>query len=203
MSDTDLSASGLTLLDASNEVYTYARPSPGPALLVPTAEAVTEPSMWRRIADPAWDPRQTAAVTGLRGAVHGGPGQVRQRAAGSDGDVWDVDAPSGGFLRVSGNDDPGWHATVDGRSAQVHLADGTFRGVVVPPGRHRVSFSFANPSERTGRVVGGASVVVLLALAAWPGRGQRFSRKRTGASGAGTAGPATAARSEPNAPRGD
>jgi len=75
-----------------------------------------------------------------------------------------VDAPSGGFLRVSGNWDRGWTATIDGHRARVLRADAVFRGVAVAAGRHRVEFSYRNPGEHQGRLVAGAGFVVLLGL---------------------------------------
>lgn len=45
---------------------------------------------------------------------------------------------------------PGWRAAVDGEEAPIRLANGQFRAVSVPPGRHRVSFRFAPASVRAG-----------------------------------------------------
>lgn len=138
----------------------YARPSPGPALVVTRADPAGVEEMWRRVADPTWDPVNTAAVVGLGRPVDGGPGTVTPRGPLGDREHWDVDAPSGGFLRVSGRFDDGWSARINGRPARVYRADGIFRGVVLPPGRHRVDFSYANPAEHAGRILG------LMALAA-------------------------------------
>ena len=38
--------------------------------------------------------------------------------------------------------DPGWSATVDDVAAQIHTVDFALRGVVVPPGTHRVVFHY-------------------------------------------------------------
>lgn len=38
---------------------------------------------------------------------------------------------------------PGWTATVDGQPAPVHQADFFFRGIVVPPGEHRVTCRYS------------------------------------------------------------
>lgn len=62
----------------------------------------------------------------------------------------DTDAPV--LLVVSEAHYPGWSATVDGRDADIVLADGAFLGVVVPPGDHRVEFAFA-PTHLTASVV--------------------------------------------------
>lgn len=43
-------------------------------------------------------------------------------------------------------------------------ADGVFRGVVVPAGRHTVAFTYRNPEEMQGRWVAGVAAVVILGL---------------------------------------
>lgn len=143
----------------------YSRSSLGPAVLVPAASPANEEGMWARVADPGWDPASIAAVMGLRQPVTGGAGTVS--GPGSDRpehEIWDVDAPGGGFLRVSGNWDEGWTARVDGRRQPVLRADGVFRGVVLAPGRHRVEFRYDNVDEDRGRLVALAALVALLLL---------------------------------------
>ena len=103
-----------------------------------------------------------------RRPVHGGPGTVAGAGAGLDHDRWLVDAPRGGFLRVSGRYDRGWSARVDGRPVAVLRADGIFRGVVVPPGRHTVAFTYTNRAERNGRVLALAGFLLMLTLALVP-----------------------------------
>jgi len=142
----------------------YARPSPGPAVVVPVARPVTPEGAWAAVAAPGWDPSATTAVIGLGAPVAGGPGTVTGGASGPDRERWTVDAPSGGFLRISGNWDGGWTATVDGRKTPVLRADAIFRGVVVGPGRHRVGFSYRNQAEHVGRLVAGFALVVVAGL---------------------------------------
>ena len=55
---------------------------------------------------------------------------------------------------------PGWRASVDGVPASVHRVNFLFRGVQVPPGRHRVAFRYAPRSVYTG---GGLSVLAVAA----------------------------------------
>lgn len=154
----------------------YARSSLGPAVLVPAAQPVGRNEMWRRVADPGWNPAATAAVVGLPGPLAGGPGTVTlAEQTRPEHEAWDVDAPAGGFLRVSGNWDPGWSATVDGRPTPVLRADGVFRGVAVGPGRHRVTFSFDNLDEGRGRVIAFGTLPVLAILAI--GRPRRRTRE--------------------------
>ncbi len=53
---------------------------------------------------------------------------------------------------------PGWRVEVDGRVEPLHVADDAFKAVVVPPGRHTVTFSF-----RPRRVYVGLAVSVFTA----------------------------------------
>ena len=162
------------LLDDGNP-RVYGRSSLGPAVLVPAASPASRAEMWARVGDPKWDPAATAAVVGLDQPVTGAAGTVSgPHTTRPDTELWEVDAPRGGFLRVSGNWDDGWSARLDGRSQPVLLADGVFRGVVVPPGRHRVEFTYRNADEAAGRSVAVVAVVVMLALAV-PWRRRRIA----------------------------
>jgi hypothetical protein len=142
-----------------------------PAAVVPRADPATRASAWRALARPGWDPRRRAAVEGLDRPVRGGPGTATALPApGPDHERWRVVAPDGGFLRVSGRWDRGWRATVDGRPVPVLRADAVFRGVVVPPGAHTVSFRYRNPVEHAGRWVASAGLAALAALVALAAR---------------------------------
>ena len=54
----------------------------------------------------------------------------------------DTDHHASAFLVVRDVFLPGWHATIDGASAPILTVDSLFRGVVVPPGNHRVEFFY-------------------------------------------------------------
>jgi hypothetical protein len=146
------------------EPWVYERPTRGGAMVVAGAEPATEQAMWAHVGAAGWDPAATAAVLGLDRPVTGTGGTATPMPAPADRERWEVDAPAGGFLRVGSRWDPGWSATVDGRPAKVLRADGVFRGVAVPPGRHTVAFSYRNPEEMQGRLVAGAALVALVAL---------------------------------------
>ncbi len=38
--------------------------------------------------------------------------------------------------------DPGWHASIDGKSTKILLTNYIFQGVVVPPGQHTVRLAY-------------------------------------------------------------
>ena len=69
---------------------------------------------------------------------------------------------------------PGWTATIDNQPTRVYPANFAFRAVLVPPGEHRVTFTFEPALWHAGL---GISVVVLLGLIgfgaiAWRRRGK-------------------------------
>lgn len=53
-----------------------------------------------------------------------------------------VPYPSGGLVVLSDAAFPGWHATVDGRPAEVLRANVLLRAVALPAGEHRVRFTY-------------------------------------------------------------
>jgi len=59
---------------------------------------------------------------------------------------------------------PGWRAYVDGRAVAVHCVDYVFRGVVLPPGEHEVTFVYQPLSFRLGLMVSLVTGSVLAAL---------------------------------------
>jgi hypothetical protein len=55
----------------------------------------------------------------------------------------EAEAETGGVLTLHESHYPGWIADIDGAIVPIRRADGLFRAVDVPPGRHRVTFRFA------------------------------------------------------------
>jgi hypothetical protein len=68
---------------------------------------------------------------------------------------------------------PGWSALVDGRPVQLWQSNYYVRGVLLPPGTHRVEFDYRAPGFATGMVMAGAaaSIAFVFAVAA------RFRRR--------------------------
>jgi hypothetical protein len=78
------------------------------------------------------------------------------------------------YLLIAENWYPDWHATVDGKPAEVYRADHTLLSVVIPPGARDVRLHFASAAYARGKLVTLAAVLVTLALltaAWWPRRG--------------------------------
>lgn len=76
----------------------------------------------------------------------------------------DVQAQRGGLLFVSEIWHPDWRASVDGDPVTVHRVNGAFRGVVVPPGSHRVRWTYRSPTVRAGALVSIGSLVLVIGL---------------------------------------
>jgi hypothetical protein len=67
-----------------------------------------------------------------------------------------------GLLVASVTRDDGWRATIDGRPATILPVNIAFQGVAVPPGHHRIAFTYHNPFFDAGVVI--SAITLLLAL---------------------------------------
>ena len=76
------------------------------------------------------------------------------------------------LLVLSDLDYPGWRAAIDGAPARIVRVNRGLRGVALPAGRHRVTFTFAPWSVRIGGWLTLAALVVLIALG-WIGGSRR------------------------------
>ena len=70
-----------------------------------------------------------------------------------------TDAP--GFLVLTDSYYPGWEAKVDGQPVTISRADHIFRAVFLPPGRHTVTFHFAQPVFWWGVAIAAATALGL------------------------------------------
>jgi hypothetical protein len=92
------------------------------------------------------DPRREAFVLPGEGEELRGraftPGTLAVREYGLHRVVIDADFPAEGFAVLAEQYDPDWVAAIDGAPARVYRVGGAMRGVVVPPGRHEVVFTY-------------------------------------------------------------
>jgi uncharacterized membrane protein YfhO len=74
-----------------------------------------------------------------------------------------TDAGTPQVLRLRITDVPGWHATIDGQSAQIHTFDGLMLQVEVPAGHHTVEVHYWPTRLTVGIALAVISAVGLIA----------------------------------------
>jgi hypothetical protein len=90
-------------------------------------------------------------------------GSVRWLRASPEALVLDATSQATAALVVDGLFSPGWMAQVDGRASPIYPANVVSRGVLIPPGHHRVELSYRTPGLVTGALL---SMLGLLGLIA-------------------------------------
>ncbi|MFN8496742.1 MAG: YfhO family protein [Anaerolineae bacterium] len=162
--DGDRQAPAVNPANGAQETTYLLQAAPGPrAWLVGHVEVMDDAEALARLADPAFDPWQTALVAPEGGvetlytaslqplATIAQP-TYRQLAPGHV--VVEVAADAPALLALSEMWYPGWQATVDGAPAPLLRAYNTLMAVPVPAGAHTVELRFdpAVRQDRAGRV---------------------------------------------------
>ena len=86
----------------------------------------------------------------------------------------EVDAVAAGLVVLADAHARGWEAQVDGEAARILATNHLFRGVVVPAGRHRVTFVYSAPGLGIGALFSVLGLLGFLGLGgllrpeAWP-----------------------------------
>lgn len=75
-----------------------------------------------------------------------------------------VDAPEQGVTVLSDTYAIGWRATLDDVSVETLLVNGSFRGVVTPPGAHTIRYRYDFAPARVGRMISLATAGILSIL---------------------------------------
>jgi len=70
-----------------------------------------------------------------------------------------VESKKGNFVNFSQNYFPGWRVYIDGKRAELKLVNALIMGVYVPPGIHKIKFSFVSISFILGAIITCLSVV--------------------------------------------
>lgn len=132
--------------------------------VVPNAERALQ-----AVVSPGFNPEGTVILErdpGLRPSPRpAGTGTVAYRGLGPQAAEIVVDAPSPSVVLIRIPYDSGWHATVDGRPAQVLPADYVIQGIPVPAGHHVVRLGYDDPSIGYGLAGSAASLAGLLGVA--------------------------------------
>lgn len=71
------------------------------------------------------------------------------------------------YLVLADTFDPGWSATVDGRTVPIRPAYVAFRAVYIPAGTHTVLFRYQPAGFKLGLAITGVGLIVALALLIW------------------------------------
>jgi hypothetical protein len=141
---------GLRAVEQTPGHFVYERPHALPRFFLVNRVRITKDvdESVAALRAPDFDPRQVAVVEGLHGwdDSDGPPpdfGAVKVQGYGMRYVRLEVDAPTAAFLVTSETHYPGWKALLDGQEQTLWMANGAFRGLVVPAGRHRIEMHFA------------------------------------------------------------
>jgi prepilin-type N-terminal cleavage/methylation domain-containing protein len=123
---------------------------------------------WQRAA--LFDPKspddvlRMPAVPALAGTP-GPPEPARARITDDGANTLTVEAalPAEGFVVLRDSFDPSWSASVDGMAAEIGRANGLYRVVHVPAGRHVIRFRYRPRAFTVGLIISAMSALVLVA----------------------------------------
>ena len=147
--------------------------------------APSAPDALEAIGAPGFDPSRSLVLErdpGMAPTSEGQQGTAAYREASPVDARIAVDAPVPSVVVVRNSYDPGWSATVDGRSVPVLAADYLLQGVAVPAGRHTIRLTYRDPDVSRGLASG--TTVWFILLAAIPTAAlleRRRSARRPGA----------------------
>jgi len=142
---------------------------------LPDADAIA-----RAMTRADFDPARVALTTAARvaGRYPGSAGCVLHWVDDQPEEIGlDVDAPDRAFVVVADADLPGWRAEVDGVATAIVPVDLLVRGVVVPPGHHRLAMRYEAPGLRQAVPVTRAGLGAWIVLAAGLGWSLRRHRR--------------------------
>lgn len=119
----------------------------------------------RHLNDPAFDPRTSVMIEGARiGTSAHPPGKVRVIRYEPERVELEFESEGDAVLVTSETAHPGWRARLDGQPAALLLANGAFRAMAAPAGRHRAEMVYAPASLKAGMVLSIISLICLLAV---------------------------------------
>jgi hypothetical protein len=116
------------------------------------------------------DPREEAAVLeeDLDAIGRNGfsAGEVRIEEYKTDEVTLETAFPDTGFVVLADQYYPGWRAYVDGVSVKIYRTNGVLRGVVVPPGEHKLVFRYVPVRIYAGMIISGLTILSSIAILA-------------------------------------
>jgi hypothetical protein len=91
----------------------------------------------------------------------------------------DTETTAPGLLVLTDQYYPGWQAWLDGTRVPIYRTDYLFRGVLVPPGRHRVEFTYRPLSWLLGAAASALGLAIFVVLFFIPPRTRTRTHPRT------------------------
>lgn len=159
---------GATLVMREGDAALYRLDGPRAAWVVGTARLTGAAEAVALLASPNFEPYVSAIVgDAALAALDGKPGQVAVTVYRPQYMALDARSEGRGLLVVSEVYYPGWRARVDGKEAPVYRVDHALRGVVLPPGEHRVELYYQPLSLFLGAIVTALTVVTVALCMLW------------------------------------
>ena len=165
--------------DHEVKIYEYKDILPRAALYYGVETAADDEAALARLGSPALDIFRTAVVS-LKGLQVEDLAAIRSLSGTSQAvkparilsyssqEVQiDAAAQRPTLLVLNDSDYPGWNVYVDGRRSRWVTTNYLFRGVPLPPGRHRVRFAYEPASFAAGAAVSGAGLLCLAGFVVW------------------------------------
>ena len=167
---TRLDTSGLQRVfeNARYNVYRDTHALPRSFIVHDVRTMKTREAIFQALSNPAFNPATTAF---LDEALNDAPKDSKVQspvprivARSLNTVVMDAQLSASGLLVLADAYYPGWKAYVDGRESNIYRVNHVMRGVLIPPGRHRVEFRYEPFSLKLGAAI---SLAAVLALAGW------------------------------------
>ena len=154
----------------AGKIYIWERLAPLPrAYVVHATEQIADDAhAVNRLLDERFDLRNvaiTAEPTGLPSVAEMPATQARIVTYEATRVEVEATTSQQGLLILGDQYHPGWRASVDGQPTPILRANHTLRGVILPPGAHRVTFEFAPTSLKAGMWLSGIGLALLAVLA--------------------------------------
>ena len=164
--------------DPQIDVYLNAHALPRAQLIDRVISVSSGEEAWQAIHAPDFDPAREAVIEGVE-TRSGGDDQSAGRAlafvsVANDREELSVRTESSVYLVMSDVYYPGWTAAIDDQPATLHPANFAFRAVLVPPGEHRVAFTFEPTTWRAGIAISALTLLGLIGYVLWRRRADRL-----------------------------
>lgn len=154
---------------STNSILVYKNPNAYPrAYFAKTARIVPESTALDVIANPMFDLRDFSVIepppAGTPAIPAAATGMARVVSDHVETITIETQSDTGGLVVLTDRMDEGWEPAIDGQRATPLYANYFFRGVIVPPGTHTVTWTYRAPGFFAGVVVSLVTLTVILAM---------------------------------------